>query len=58
MRHRAHDGRPDAGEDIQVEVLDAAQVLERIAAGEIRHSLVLSALARVYDLRPAFRSPR
>ncbi len=46
----------DPGEDIVVDALSEDEVMERIAAGEIRHSLVLSALARIFDLRPAFRS--
>ena len=46
----------DAGEDIEVATLSEPEVIERIASGEIRHSLVLSALARILDLRAAFRS--
>ncbi len=46
----------DPGEDIAVQALTRDEVLERIASGEIRHSLVLCALARILDLRSAFRS--
>lgn len=40
------------GEAIQVELLDDSEVKAAVLAGEIRHSLALSALARVYDLWP------
>lgn len=43
----------DEGEDIAVETLALDEVRRRILAGEIRHSLVLTALARVLDLRVA-----
>jgi ADP-ribose pyrophosphatase len=43
----------DAGEDIAVELLPLADVPGLVAAGTIRHSLVVSALARVVDLRAA-----
>lgn len=52
----AEDARPthpqelDAGEDIQVLTLPLAQARARIHSGEIRHSLVICALARVMDL--------
>ena len=42
---------PDEGEDIRVVRWSEARVLEAVQAGEIRHSLVLCALARVLDLR-------
>lgn len=41
----------DAGEDIQVQCLSKAQVWDHIQNGLIDHSLVLCALARVFDLR-------
>ncbi len=41
----------DPGEDIVVDTLDLDDVRSRIASGDIRHSLVISALARVIDLR-------
>lgn len=41
----------DPGEDITVETLDLDDVRARVDSGEISHSLVLSALARVLDLR-------
>lgn len=46
-----HDQELDLGEDIAVETLALDEVRERIRTGEIRHSLVLCALARVLDLR-------
>jgi 8-oxo-dGTP pyrophosphatase MutT (NUDIX family) len=55
----AEDARPthpqelDRGEDIQVDTLALDEVRARIDAGEIRHSLVICALARVIDLSPA-----
>jgi 8-oxo-dGTP pyrophosphatase MutT (NUDIX family) len=41
----------DAGEDIAVELVALADVPRLVAAGRLRHALVLSALARVLDLR-------
>lgn len=41
----------DAGEDIGVELVPVGAVPRLVAEGEIRHSLVVSALARVLDLR-------
>jgi len=41
----------DPGEDIAVTVLPMDEVRRRVASGEIRHSLVLTALARILDLR-------
>jgi ADP-ribose pyrophosphatase len=41
----------DRGEDIAVETLALDEVRARIRSGEIRHSLVLCALAHVLDLR-------
>lgn len=43
--------RLDDGEDIAVERLGFEEVRALVARGEIRHSLVLTALARVLDLR-------
>lgn len=41
---------PDPGEDIAVCLLDPAEVREEVQSGRMRHSLVLTALARVFDL--------
>lgn len=41
----------DPGEDIAVELFDEAEILAAVRSGEIDHSLVLCALARVLDLR-------
>jgi ADP-ribose pyrophosphatase len=41
----------DSGEDIHIEAVPLDDVVKRIQAGEIRHSLVLSALSHVLDLR-------
>ncbi len=55
----AEDARPthaqelDQGEDIQVDTLALDEVRRMIERGEIRHSLVLCALARVIDLHSA-----
>lgn len=48
---RTHPLELDAGEDIVVDELPAAEVLDAIRSGSIRHSLVLTALSKVYDLR-------
>jgi 8-oxo-dGTP pyrophosphatase MutT (NUDIX family) len=48
---RTHDLDLDSGEDITVVELPLSDVRDRVARGEIRHSLVLTALARVLDLR-------
>lgn len=48
---RTHALELDPGEDIAVETLDLDDVARRIRSGEIRHSLVVAALARVLDLR-------
>jgi 8-oxo-dGTP pyrophosphatase MutT (NUDIX family) len=48
---RTHEPAPESGEDIQVVVLDAAEVRSLVDRGEIDHSLVISALCRVLDLR-------
>lgn len=46
-----HPTDPDIGEDIQVVLLDAQELHEGIRSGSIRHSLVVSAVCRVLDLR-------
>lgn len=48
---RTHGQELDGGEDIQVDTLALDDVRARIASGEIRHALVLTALCRVVDLR-------
>jgi len=48
-----HELELDEGEDIGVLVLSEDEVLEGLRSGEIRHSLVVSALSRVLDLRSA-----
>jgi len=50
---RTHAQELDNGEDIVVETLSLAQVRESIESGAIRHSLVISALSKVLDLRRA-----
>jgi ADP-ribose pyrophosphatase len=50
---RTHPVEPDEGEDIAVVTWSAAEVLAAVREGRIRHSLVLCALARVFDLRGA-----
>ena len=40
---RVHGGRPDSGEDIQVELRDRADIPALIRSGEITHSLVVAA---------------
>jgi ADP-ribose pyrophosphatase len=51
---RTHEQGLDSGEDIVIETLALDEVKQRIARGEVRHSLVISALSRVIDLRTAF----
>ncbi len=41
----------DAGEDIAVELVPLDRVAALVRDGRLRHSLVVSALARVFDLR-------
>ena len=41
----------DPGEDIAVDLLSEAEVLEAVRSGEISHALCLTALAHVVDLR-------
>jgi 8-oxo-dGTP pyrophosphatase MutT (NUDIX family) len=48
---RTHALELDPGEDIAVAELEEDALRAAIAAGEVRHSLVLCALARVLDLR-------
>ncbi len=52
-----HPVEQDAGEDIQVLQADEAQLMTWIQQGEISHSLVLAALARVFDLRSTVQEP-
>jgi 8-oxo-dGTP pyrophosphatase MutT (NUDIX family) len=55
---RTHELELDSGEDITVLELPLDDVRARIARGEIRHSLVLTALARVLDLRNGYPDAR
>ncbi|MDP6520448.1 MAG: NUDIX hydrolase [Planctomycetota bacterium] len=48
----------DKGEDIGVTLASEEQILAAIAAGDIRHTLVISALSRVIDLRQPHPVPR
>ena len=48
---RTHELELDPGEDIVVDTLDLPAVRAAVASGAIRHALVISALARVLDLR-------
>ena len=48
---RTHELELDEGEDIGVVLLGPEEVREALRSGEIRHSLVVSALSRVLDLR-------
>ncbi len=41
---RVHDGRQEAGEDIEVELVDRAKLLQLVRDGAITHALVLVAL--------------
>lgn len=41
----------DSGEDIEVRAVPEAELLAAVQSGEIQHSLVLTALSRVLDLR-------
>ncbi len=43
---------PSASEVIAVELLDAAEIVETVRSGEIKHALALSVLSRVYSLWP------
>ena len=42
---------PDGGEDIVVTTMSPAEIARGIAAGEIDHALVLTAMLRLFDLR-------
>lgn len=44
----------DDGEDITVALYELGDIFNAIRSGEFAHSLALSALARVFDLRSAF----
>jgi 8-oxo-dGTP pyrophosphatase MutT (NUDIX family) len=46
-----HTQELDGGEDISIELVRPERVRELVASGAIDHSLVLSALSRVLDLR-------
>jgi len=48
---RTHELQLDDGEDIDVLELELGEVRRKIANGEIRHSLVVTALAHLLDLR-------
>lgn len=48
----SHPQELDGGEDIAVRTLDLQGVMAAIRAGHLRHALVLTALSRVFDLRP------
>ena len=54
---RTHELELDSGEDITVLEVPLEEVRARIASGEIRHSLVLTALSRVLDLRDEGGNP-
>jgi 8-oxo-dGTP pyrophosphatase MutT (NUDIX family) len=54
---RTHDLDLDSGEDITVVELPLPEVRARVLRGEIRHSLVLTALARILDLRQERGNP-
>ena len=54
QRRAPHD---EGGEDIGVELVPVPELPDRVRSGEIDHSLVVSALCRVLDLRVA-RGPR
>jgi len=49
--HETHALELDPGEDIVVDTLALDELVEAIRSGAIRHSLVVSALSRVLDLR-------
>jgi 8-oxo-dGTP pyrophosphatase MutT (NUDIX family) len=49
---RTHELDLDPGEDIAVEFIDWPDIAARVHDGTLCHSLVVSALARVVDLRP------
>ena len=47
-----HEIEPDPGEDLTTGLLSPTELLSAVQEGRIAHSLVLCALARVFDLRP------
>jgi 8-oxo-dGTP pyrophosphatase MutT (NUDIX family) len=49
---RSHQQELDGGEDISIDALTLEQVRAAIRDGRMRHALVLTALSRVFDLRP------
>jgi 8-oxo-dGTP pyrophosphatase MutT (NUDIX family) len=53
-----HELELDPGEDIVVDTLALEEVRSQIRSGAIRHSLVISALSRVMDLRVDLRFER
>ena len=55
---RTHDLDLDDGEDLRVGTLTEEGMLAQIHSGEIKHSLVISALSKVIDLRPSSRTER
>ena len=48
---RTHEQELDGGEDIAIDTLSLDEVRRAVRAGEIRHSLVITALSKVLDLR-------
>ena len=50
---KTHEVELDDGEDIEVALIEIEEVCRLIRAGEINHSLVVSALARVFDVSGA-----
>lgn len=54
----SHEQEMDPGEDIAVRLLSVTEVLAGIRSGEISHSLVICAIARVLDLRDPNRDWR
>ena len=49
---RTHPQELDEGEDIVSATVPLDEILRGVHSGEIRHALVLTALARILDLRP------
>ncbi len=50
---QTHPQELDSGEAIEVVVFDESGWREAIRSGEMRHSLAISALSQVFDLRPS-----
>jgi ADP-ribose pyrophosphatase len=48
---RTHELELDHGEDIEIGTLSIAETRARVLSGEIRHALVITALARLIDFR-------